>query len=180
MNEELVAEKIVNANHTGDRPDRINAIYLSPDRFAKIDQHHSIADKMGDVFVQYDLPRPERANNRRVDGWRLCYTLLDTDGIAVLDTCRDVIQSIPELQRDEKNIEDARAEGNELFLDVCESFRYGVMSYASEQAVPREVQIQRRIQKIEDPTQKYMEYLRLSSRPSIADIGFQIPRGRRR
>src|SRR6516225_1101978 len=45
-------------------------------------QHHSIADKMGDIFVQYDLPRPERANNRRVDGWRLCYTLLDTDGLA--------------------------------------------------------------------------------------------------
>jgi|SRR6516164_1075770 len=31
--------------------------------------------------------------------------------------------------RDEKNIEEARKEGNALFLDVCESFRYGVMSY---------------------------------------------------
>jgi len=30
--------------------------------------------------------------------------------------------------RDEKNVEDAQKEGNELFLDVCESFRYGVMS----------------------------------------------------
>jgi hypothetical protein len=94
---------------------------------------------MGDIFVQYDLPRPERANNRRVDGWRLCYTLLDTDGLAVLDNCPDVIDSIPKLMRDEKNIEDAQKEGNELFLDVCESFRYGVMSYASEQIVPREV-----------------------------------------
>ena len=68
--------------------DRIGSIYLSPDRFAKIDQHHSIADKMGDVFVQYDLPRPERANNRRVDGWRLCYTLLDTDGWRYSTTAR--------------------------------------------------------------------------------------------
>ena len=58
--------------------DPIQHIYLSPDRFSKIDQHHSIADKMGDIFVQYDLPRPKRANNRRFDGWRLCYTLLDT------------------------------------------------------------------------------------------------------
>jgi hypothetical protein len=46
----------------------------------RVDQHHSITDKMGDIFVQYDLPRPERANNRRVDGRRLCYMLLDTDG----------------------------------------------------------------------------------------------------
>jgi len=28
----------------------------------------------------------------------------------------------------------AQKEDNELFLDVCESFRYGVMSYGSEQA----------------------------------------------
>ena len=135
---------------------------------------------MGDVFVQYQLLRPERANNRRVDGWRLCYTLQDTDGVAVLNNCQDVIDSIPQLQRDEKDIEDAQKEGNELYLDVCEWFHYGLMSYASEQAIPREEELQRRIKKIEDPTQKYMEYLRLSSRPRIADIGFTIPRGRRR
>jgi len=58
--------------------------------------------------------------------------------------------------RDEKNIESAQKEGNELFLDVCESFRYGVMSYASEQGIPREVEIQREIQKIGDNTQKYI------------------------
>ena len=107
--------------------------------FSRIDQHHSIADKMGDIFVQYDLPKPEHANNRRIDGWRLCYTLFDTGGLAVLDSCEDVIDSIPKLMRDEKNIEDAQKEGYELFLDVCESFRYGVMSYASEQAIPREL-----------------------------------------
>ena len=177
-NEELVAEKIVSANYTGDKFDPIQHIYLSPDRFSKIDQHHSIADKMGDIFVRYDLPRPERANNRRVDGWRLCYTLLDTDGVAILDNCPDVIDSIPKLQRDEKNIEDAQKEGNELFLDVCESFRYGVMSYASEQATPRDVQMQRKIQKIEDPTQKYIEYLRLSAKLPASDIAFTIPRRR--
>ena len=75
---------------------------------------------MGDVLVEYDLPRPERANNRRLDGWRLCY------------------------------IEDAHKEGNKLFLDVCESFRYGVMSYGSEQSTPREVEMQRIIQAIAD------------------------------
>ena len=177
-NEELIAEKIVSANHTGDKFDHIGSIYLSPDRFAKIDQHHSIADKMGDVFVQYDLPRPDRANNRRVDGWRLCYTLLDTDGIAVLANCRDVIESIPQLMRDEKDVEDAQKEGNDLFLDVCESWRYGVMSYASEQKMPREQELQKRIQAIEDPTQKYMEYLRLSSKPAQSDIAFSLPRRR--
>ena len=47
--------------------------------------------------------------------------LFDTDGLAVLDNCQDVIDSILKLMRDEKNIEDAQKENNELFPDVCES-----------------------------------------------------------
>lgn len=179
LNEELLSEQIVAANHTGEIFDKITNIYLSPDRFVATgsgaDAVHSIADKMGDVFVKYDMPRPERANNRRVDGWRLCYTLLDTEGVAVLASCRDVIDSIPKLMRSEKEVEDAEKEGDDLFLDVCESFRYGVMSYASTAPIPREVANQERIKAIKDPTQKYMEYLRLTSRPAIDDIVIPIP-----
>ena len=102
----------------------------------------------------------------------------DTENLAVLDSCADVIDSIPKLMRDEKNIEDAHKEGSELFLDVCEAFRYGVMSYASEQAVPREVEIQREIMSIKDNTQKYIRYLELTSRNRASDIGFTIPRRR--
>ena len=78
--------------------------------------------------------------------------------------------------RDEKNIEDAQTEGNELFLDVCESFRYGVMSYGSEQATPREVLMQREIQKITSNTQKYQRYLELANKAN--SIVFTIPRRR--
>jgi hypothetical protein len=59
-----------------------------------------------------------------------------------------------------------------------EALRYGVMSYANEQATPREVQMQRHIQKIVDPTQKYIEYLRLSAKLPASDIAFTIPRRR--
>jgi len=90
---------------------------------------------------------------------------------------RDVIDSIPKLMRDEKNIEDAHKEGNELFLDVCESFRYGVMSYGSEQAIPREVEMQRIIQAIPDNTQKYQRYLELTAKQANT-IVFTIPRRR--
>ena len=51
------------------------------------------------------------------------------------------------------------------------------MSYASEQAVPREVQIQREIMAIKDNTAKHQRYLELlSSRPRLANITFTIPR----
>ena len=89
----------------------------------------------------------------------------------------DVIDSIPKLMRGEKNIEDAQKEVNELFLDVSESFRYGLMSYGSEQAVPREVEMQRIIQAIPDNTLKYQRYLELTAKRA-SDIVFTIPRRR--
>ena len=95
----------------------------------------------------------------------------------MLDNCPDVIDSIPKLMRDEKSLEDARKEGNELFLDVCESFRYGVMSYASEQGTPREVEIQGEIMSIKDNTQKYLRDSELTAKRTIS-IGFTIPRRR--
>jgi hypothetical protein len=81
--------------------------------------------------------------------------------------------------RDEKDLEDAQKEGNELFLDVCESFRYGLMSYAAAQGVPREVAMQREIMDIKDNTRKYIRYLELQAKPKTAGIAFTINRGRR-
>lgn len=130
---------------------------------------------MGDVLREYEIPRPERANNDRVDGWRLIYTLLDTENLIVLDTCTDTIESIPKLMRDDKNPEDAEKEGNELFLDVCESLRYGCMSYASKAPIPDEVKLEERLMKIKDPTSRYMEYLRLTSKPPSSDVLLDIP-----
>jgi hypothetical protein len=179
LNEELIGEEIVKQNHTGDKFDKIENVYLSPDRFTATgsgaDAIHSIADHIGDVFVKYNIPRPERANNRRVDGWRLVYTLLDTEGVGVLNTCRDVIDSLPKLMRSEKEPEDAEKEGDELFLDVCESFRYGLMSYASTAPIPREVANQERIKAIKDNTAKYMEYLRLQAQNAQSDVVLDIP-----
>jgi len=98
---------------------------------------------------------------------------------SLLDNCTDVIDSIPKLMRNEKSIEDRQKEGDELFSVACESFRYGVNSFPSEQAAPREVEMQFEIQKINGNTQKYVRYLELISRPA-ADIAFTIPRRRRR
>src|SRR5215469_2495618 len=86
------------------------------------------------------------------------------EGVAVLDNCQDVIDSIPKLRRDEMNLEDAAKERNRLLVDVSESTRHGVMSYASEQAVPREVEMQRIIQAIPDNTLKYQRYLELTAK----------------
>lgn len=175
MNEELIAQKIGAKNVTGEKPDKIASVYLSPDRFNRYNSEHSIAETMGDVLREYEIPRPSRANNDRVDGWRLIYTMLDTENLILLDTCTDTIESIPKLMRDEKDPEDAEKEGNDLFLDVCESLRYGCMSYASTEPVPDDVRLEERLSKIKNPTARYMEYLRLTSQPDSSNIVLPIP-----
>ena len=84
------------------------------------------------------------------------------EDVPELNNCQDEIDSIPKLMRDEKNTEDTAKEGGD----------------ANEQAIPRELEIQREIQKIGDNTQKYIRYLELSSRARLADIAFTIPRRR--
>jgi hypothetical protein len=44
--------------------------------------------------------------------------------------------------------------------------------------MPREVELQERIKKIEDPTQKYMEYLRLAAKPREPDMVVSMSRRR--
>jgi phage terminase large subunit len=171
INEAKLAEEILKYNDG----DKIANVYLSPERFNRVNEEHTIADRMGDVFSGTGLPRPERANNDRVGGWRLLYTLLDTEGLTVTSNCRDLIESFPQLMRDEKDLEDAAREGSDLFLDVMEACRYGLMSYFNPRPVPREVQNDLRIKAIPDNTHKYMEYLRLKAQQPANDLFFNVP-----
>jgi phage terminase large subunit len=60
--------------------EKIDAIYLSPDAFARRTDEASIADQMGDVFAAAGLPRPVPADDDRVGGWMLMYQMLDAAG----------------------------------------------------------------------------------------------------
>jgi phage terminase large subunit len=172
LNEQALADEIVKYNSR----DKIANVYLSPERFNRISEEHTIADRIGDIFVSAGLPRPDRANNERIGGWRLIYTLLDTEGFVVTPNCRDLIDSIPQLMRDEKDLEDAAREGNELFLDCCESLRYGLYSYYNPRKAPQHVLDDQRIKSIPDPTWKYMEHLRQQARAPANDLVINVPR----
>lgn len=171
INEAKLAEEIVKYNEG----DKIANVYLSPERFNRVNEEHTIADRMGDCFVPAGLPRPERANNDRVGGWRLLYTLLDTEGFVTLGSCRDLIDSFPQLMRDEKDLEDAAREGSDLFLDVMESCRYGLMSYFNPRPIPREVANDLRIKAMPTNQAKYMEILRLQAQTPTSDLFLSVP-----
>jgi hypothetical protein len=112
--------------------EKIDAIYLSPDAFARRTDEASIADQMGDVFTAAGFPRPIPADNDRIGGWMLMYQMLDADEWLLTDNCIELIRTIPTLVRDMARIEDIEKMDGD---DPADAARYGLKSrYATRAA----------------------------------------------
>ena len=121
-----------NESHPHPTHEKIDAIYLSPDAFARRTDEASIADQMGDVFAAAGFPRPIPADNDRIGGWMLMYQMLDANEWLLTDNCIELIRTIPTLVRDMARIEDIeKMEGD----DPADAARYGLKSrYATRAA----------------------------------------------
>ncbi len=125
----VLAAQIIERSRLRDgRTEKIEAIYLSPDAFARRTDEASIAEQMGDILASAGLPRPVPADNDRIGGWMLMYQMLDSGEWVIADSCPELIRTLPELVRDESNIEDiAKRDGD----DAADAARYGLKSRAS-------------------------------------------------
>jgi hypothetical protein len=144
-------------------PEKIDAIYLSPDAFAHRTGEASIAEQMGDIFVSAGLPRPVPADNDRIGGWMLMYQMLDAakrgpqvdpnqgsrgpgegrwgdqsslgdQAWLLTDNCFELIRTLPSLVRDPVRVEDIeKCDGD----DPADAARYGLKSrYAAYRGDP--------------------------------------------
>ncbi len=145
-----LAEEFIKAN--GD--DAIDQIYLSPDAFAKRTSESTIAEEMGDVFIEAGLPRPVPADNDRVGGWSLMYDLLQCNQWLISDACPRLIEVLPTMTRDNPtHPEDClKMDGD----DEADAARYGLKSRLSITRPPLAVRVQRRIEPIEDMSLKML------------------------
>jgi hypothetical protein len=106
-------------------PERIDAIYLSPDAFARRTDEASIADQMGAIFAAAGLPRPVPADDDRVGGWMLMYQMLDAAEWLITENCLELIRCVPSLVRDPVRIEDVEKMDGD---DPADAARYGLKS----------------------------------------------------
>ena len=119
-------------SHPHPSHEKIDAIYLSPDAFARRTDEASIADQMGDVFAAAGFPRPIPADNDRIGGWMLMYQMLDANEWLLTDNCIELIRTIPTLVRDMARIEDIEKMDGD---DPADAARYGLKSrYATRAA----------------------------------------------
>lgn len=109
--------------------ERIDAIYLSPDAFARRTDEASIAEQMGEVFCAAGWPRPTPADNDRVGGWMLMYQMLEAGEWRMTENCAELIRTLPTLVRDMARVEDIEKMDGD---DAADAARYGLKSrYAS-------------------------------------------------
>jgi hypothetical protein len=122
---ELAREIIARSVTAVGEREGIDAIYLSPDAFARRTDEASIAEQMGDVFVAAGFPRPIPADNDRVGGWMLMYQMLDAGEWLLTENCIELIRTLPNLVRDPARVEDIeKMEGD----DPADAARYGLKS----------------------------------------------------
>ena len=120
--------------------EKIDAIYLSPDAFARRTDEASIAEQMGDVFAAAGFPRPIPADDDRVGGWMLMYQMLDADERGpqvpgkgslgdpvwrITDNCIELLRTLPNLVRDTARVEDVEKMDGD---DPADAARYGLKS----------------------------------------------------
>ncbi len=134
---------------SNDIRERIDAIYLSPDAFARRTDEASIAEQMGDIFAAAGFPRPIPADDDRVGGWMLMYQMLDAAGRGprvdgesspvdqawlLTENCVELIRTLPNLVRDPARIEDIQKMDGD---DPADAARYGLKSrYAAMRGDP--------------------------------------------
>jgi hypothetical protein len=110
---------------SGEGREKIDAIYLSPDAFARRTDEASIAEQMGDIFAAAGLPRPVPADDDRVGGWMLMYQMLDAGEWLIAENCAELIRTLPTLVRDTVRVEDVEKMDGD---DVADAARYGLKS----------------------------------------------------
>ena len=121
---ELAREIVGRSVGDGSR-EKIDAVYLSPDAFARRTDEASIAEQMGDILATAGFPRPLPADDDRVGGWMLMYQMLDAEEWLLTENCVELIRTLPNLIRDPTRIEDVeKVDGD----DPADAARYGLKS----------------------------------------------------
>lgn len=138
-----IAEKSAN--------EKIDAVYLGPDAFARRTDEATIAEQLGHVFARRGLPRPAPADNDRVGGWMLLYDLLANNEWVIADHCKHLIDVLPSLVRNDNNGEDIlKVEGD----DPADAARYGLKTRLKPRNPPLEARVAERMDSIpvQNPT----------------------------
>ncbi len=143
---------------------KISHVFMGKDAFGKKGEARTVAEQIGDVFDEVSIPRPERADDDRIGGWRLMHDMLTNDLWQISDACPKLIECLPTLIHDEDNVEDVlKVDAGEGVIgdDAADSARYGLKSMLNAGRQPWDERYRERLATVENPHSRAMLSLRL-------------------
>lgn len=170
----VMAQAIVDATPESERR-QISREFFSPERFSSQGNENTIADQFDEIYTANGLPKCERANDDRVDGWQLLYEgfrltsmshqaelppehALGGTILLISANCPATIEAIPMLVRNTKDPGKAEdvLKTEQKADDIGDCLRYGYKSMLGPRnKAPKEVRAKEAWEAAPaDPTQK--------------------------
>ena len=109
-------------------PVKVKAFYFSHEKFARQMDSRSPAEEYSRELRTYGFPTITPATRNRIARASLMYNIIKNGELVILDTCKDIILSIPSLMRDPDNLDDVLkvdSKGD----DAYDGFSYGLYGY---------------------------------------------------
>lgn len=140
---------------------KLKAIYFSHEKFGRVMDSRSPADEYSKYLRAKGLPSVTRGTTDRVGSASLMYNMLKNGELVILDTCRDIIQAIPALQRNPDMMDDV-LKVNTKGDDCYDGFRLGLYGELATRKKPREQDIQEYADKL-DPIARHFYLLKMQA-----------------
>lgn len=139
--QEIVDRSILVTQPDGTRVfEPIEAVYLSPDAYAKKTDENTVAEQINQVFRDNKWTvQCTSADNDRKGGWALMADVLEHEEWLISTGCVGLIETLPLLTRDEDDPEDCvKFDGD----DSVDAARYGIKSHLKGRKPPAKEQVE--------------------------------------
>ena len=115
----------------------VSTIYFSHEKFSRVMSEHSPADEYSKLLRKRGLPPVSRGTMDRIASAAYMYNTLKAGKLVILRTCPGIIQAIPQLPRDPKELDDVLKTSTKAD-DRYDAFRLGLYGEFKSRTTPDE------------------------------------------
>jgi hypothetical protein len=138
---------------------RVQAIYFSHEKFVRDIEQHSPADAISKLLRTENLPAVTPATRDRVGRATFLYGELQANNIVFLDSCEEIISSLPTLQTDPDHLDDVlKVDGKPD--DCYDGCTYGLFGQLCDRKKPKEEEMREALDAMKDPFAKRLAQLK--------------------
>lgn len=140
--------------HSG-HPIKLSAIFFSHEKFSRQMEQFTPADVLSRLLRDAGQCHVTPATRDRIGRASFLYNMLQTGQLVILDTCPDIINALPALQRDPDHLDDVLKVDNK-YDDCYDGFSYGLFGQLASRGKSAAQREYEQMEAIKDPFARRM------------------------